>query len=203
MDRCVELVTCIRRNIDECYDQEAWASAPEGAASSSQDEELSGAAAQISSAEAEGRMGQESPWRAFIGTASLIFVAEWGDRSMLATIALGAAQSPYGRHTTVHTPLRHTRTHARRQARSLHLASMNIRFRQNGVNMPTDIYFGSMCRCCNRCYSWPYHCHCNSSNWRCHCWQICVREDCQLHQWKSISHICYCNTGWRVLMLIS
>lgn len=64
---------------------------------SSQDEELLGAEDQISSAEASGRLQTaETPWRAFMGTASLVFVAEWGDRSMLATIALGAAQSPYG-----------------------------------------------------------------------------------------------------------
>jgi putative Ca2+/H+ antiporter (TMEM165/GDT1 family) len=65
-------------------------------AASSQDEELEGAADQISSAEREGRMVQETPWQAFIGVASLIFLAEFGDRSMLATIALGAAQSPVG-----------------------------------------------------------------------------------------------------------
>eukprot|EP00891_Asterochloris_glomerata_P000685 jgi/Astpho2/685/e_gw1.00013.117.1_t len=35
-------------------------------------------------------------WHKFAEVASLIFVAEWGDRSMLATIALGASQSAVG-----------------------------------------------------------------------------------------------------------
>ena len=77
--------------------QDAWSSDTRVGATSSQDEELSGAEDQISSAEASGSLvTAEAPWRAFLGTASLVFVAEWGDRSMLATIALGAAQSPVG-----------------------------------------------------------------------------------------------------------
>ena len=51
----------------------------------------------VKSAEEGGRIGaQRTPWQALLEVASLIFVAEWGDRSMLATIALGAAQSPLG-----------------------------------------------------------------------------------------------------------
>lgn len=37
-----------------------------------------------------------TPFEILVETFSLVFVAEWGDRSMLATIALGAAQSPWG-----------------------------------------------------------------------------------------------------------
>jgi putative Ca2+/H+ antiporter (TMEM165/GDT1 family) len=36
--------------------------------------------------------GKKKPFASLLEVAGLIFLAEWGDRSMLATIALGAAQ---------------------------------------------------------------------------------------------------------------
>uniref|UniRef100_A0A7S0ZKE6 GDT1 family protein n=1 Tax=Timspurckia oligopyrenoides TaxID=708627 RepID=A0A7S0ZKE6_9RHOD len=57
-------------------------------------------------AAAESEKGQQSTWfqafrqsekvRVVVETFSLIFVAEWGDKSMLTTIALAAAKSPVG-----------------------------------------------------------------------------------------------------------
>lgn len=45
----------------------------------------------------EGKIAEKkSNWDALLQTCSLIFVAEWGDRSMLATVALGAAHGPLG-----------------------------------------------------------------------------------------------------------
>jgi len=35
-------------------------------------------------------------WAILVETFSLIFVAEWGDKSMISTIALGAAKNPWG-----------------------------------------------------------------------------------------------------------
>ena len=61
------------------------------------DEELGAANESVAVAEKEGTIsGKASVWKSLVEVASLIFVAEWGDRSMLATIALGAAQSPLG-----------------------------------------------------------------------------------------------------------
>ena len=61
-------------------------------------EELNEAEESISEAEESGgiRGKETSSWRLLLEVSGLIFVAEWGDRSMLATIALGAAQSPLG-----------------------------------------------------------------------------------------------------------
>ncbi|PNW71577.1 hypothetical protein CHLRE_16g660000v5 [Chlamydomonas reinhardtii] len=68
---------------------------PEAGASSS-DEELSEAETVVQSVDAGGKGKKDSPLAVFFEVATLIFLAEWGDRSMLATIALGAAQNPVG-----------------------------------------------------------------------------------------------------------
>jgi putative Ca2+/H+ antiporter (TMEM165/GDT1 family) len=72
--------------------KDAW-DTPEGTEGGG---ELEGARDSIDSAEASGRIGGTSAWQAFVQVATLIFVAEWGDRSMLATIVLAVSQSPVG-----------------------------------------------------------------------------------------------------------
>lgn len=46
--------------------------------------------------EVESSRSRRSVLKSLIEVASLVFVAEWGDRSMLATIGLAASQSPWG-----------------------------------------------------------------------------------------------------------
>lgn len=72
--------------------KDAWEKTEEAA-----DDELADAEEEVEAAEQGGKIhGRQSPGQVLLEVASLIFVAEWGDRSMLATIALGAAQSPLG-----------------------------------------------------------------------------------------------------------
>ena len=61
---------------------------------SSSDDELADAEEAVKEATSSGRVGSSSsrPFASLVEVAGLIFLAEWGDRSMLATIALGAAQ---------------------------------------------------------------------------------------------------------------
>ncbi|KAK9865140.1 hypothetical protein WJX84_008219 [Apatococcus fuscideae] len=58
--------------------------------------EMASAQSSLKDFEAKGKMQSQSLWQRLLEVGSLIFVAEWGDRSMFATIALGASQNPFG-----------------------------------------------------------------------------------------------------------
>ncbi|GIL50390.1 hypothetical protein Vafri_6616 [Volvox africanus] len=73
--------------------QDGLAQPTDGASTS--DDELADAESAVQQVEG-GKTKRQSPLSVFIEVATLIFLAEWGDRSMLATIALGAAQNPVG-----------------------------------------------------------------------------------------------------------
>lgn len=60
------------------------------------DEELLEAEEEMEEAERSGRIQGKTALTAFWEVVSLIFVAEWGDRSMLATIALAVKSNPVG-----------------------------------------------------------------------------------------------------------
>jgi len=60
------------------------------------EDELADAQEAVQEAESSGKVSRQSTWGSLVEVAGLIFLAEWGDRSMLATIALGAAQNPVG-----------------------------------------------------------------------------------------------------------
>jgi len=65
--------------------RDAWALPDENTG-----EEYEEASETISQAEKDGRVEKGSSWKTVLEVASLVFAAEWGDRSMLAIIALAA-----------------------------------------------------------------------------------------------------------------
>ncbi|WIA19574.1 hypothetical protein OEZ85_005516 [Tetradesmus obliquus] len=67
----------------------------EATGASTSEEELADAEEAVAEFESSSS-GKKKPFASLLEVAGLIFLAEWGDRSMLATIALGAAQNPVG-----------------------------------------------------------------------------------------------------------
>jgi putative Ca2+/H+ antiporter (TMEM165/GDT1 family) len=68
-----------------------------GLAATDEGEELGAAEESMEEAERTGKILAGERWfKSFWQAASIIFMAEWGDRSMLATIALAVHANPYG-----------------------------------------------------------------------------------------------------------
>jgi putative Ca2+/H+ antiporter (TMEM165/GDT1 family) len=76
----------------------AWLMPDEPSTDEGEDSELAAAEEVLKKQEAErtSKVNKLTVWQVLVESFSLVFLAEWGDRSMLATIALGAAQSPVG-----------------------------------------------------------------------------------------------------------
>ncbi|BDA41581.1 GDT1-like protein 1, chloroplastic [Coccomyxa sp. Obi] len=73
--------------------QEAWQTPSE---SDEEGGELASAQLSLDEAEKKGSLETQTAWQALLQVGSIIFLAEWGDRSMLATVALGVSHSPIG-----------------------------------------------------------------------------------------------------------